>query len=110
MNQAMSDAGITDRMVKPAKGQTLGAAMARDLPGTYGLPSDPPVAEDNLLDALDDETGASKADTSRDATGAAEKPEPEASAPEALKSRYNKGDTQQAAKGGMVLRPRRRAS
>lgn len=99
MNQAMSDAGLTDRMAKPAEGQTLGAAMADALPGTSGLRSDLQVAEDNALDA---ESKARMAGVSQDKIDAAKQ--------RALEPRKKKEDTQQAAKGGMVLRPRRRAS
>lgn len=108
MNQAMSDAGLTDRMVKPAEGQTLGAAMADALPGKSGIRTDIQIAEDNARDA---ETAARMADVSQDNIDAAKKRGAEAAAapaPGALKPR-KKEDTQQAAKGGMVLRPRRRA-
>lgn len=109
MNQAMSDAGLTDRVVKPAEGQTLGAAMAGDLPGTSGLRPDLQVAEDNVLNA---ESAARMAGVSQSDIDAAKKRGAEAAAAPStavLKPR-KKEDTQQVAKGGMVLRPRRRAS
>lgn len=109
MNQAMADAGLTDRMVKPAEGQTLGAAMAGELPGKSGLRSDLQVAEDNVLDA---ESAARMAGVSQndidDARRGAEAAAAQASG--ALKPYKKKEDTQQVAKGGMVLRPRRRVS
>lgn len=110
MNQAMSDAGLTDRMVQPAEGQSLGAAMSGDLPGKSGLRSDLQVAEDNVLNA---ETAAARmAGVSQGDIDAAKKRGAEAAAAPAtdvLKPR-KKEDTQQVAKGGMALRPRRRAS
>lgn len=109
MNQAMADAGLTDRMVKPAEGQTLGAAMSGDLPGKSGLRSDLQVAEDNVLNA---ETAARMAGVSQGDIDAAKERGAEsaaAPAPDVLRPR-RKEDTQQAAKGGMVLRPRRRDS
>lgn len=105
MNQAMSDAGLTDRMVKPAEGQTLGSTMASDLPGKTGLIlSDLQVAEDNAPNAGVTQGGTDAAKTSGAEAAAAP-------ASGALKPRKKKEeDTQQAAKGGMVLRPRRRTS
>lgn len=104
MNQAMADAGLTDRMVKPAEGQTLGAAMASDLPGKTGLIlSDLQIAEDNVPNA-----GVSQGDTDAAKTSGAEAAAAPAS--DALKPHKKKEDTQQVAKGGMVLRPRRRVS
>ena len=105
MNQAMADAGLTDRMVKPAEGQTLGAAMASDLPGKTGLIlSDLQIAEDNVPNA-----GVSQGDTDAAKTSGAEAAAAQASG--ALKPHKKKEeDTQQVAKGGMVQRPRRRVS
>ena len=106
MNQAMEDAGLMDRMVKPAEGQTLGAAMADKLPGKSGLRSDLQVAEDNALNA---ESAARMAGVSQSDIDAAKKRGEEAAATAALKP-HKKEDTQQAVKGGMALRPKRRAS
>lgn len=108
MNQAMADAGLTDRMVKPAEGQTLGAAMAGDLPGKSGLRSDLQVAEDNVLNA---ESAARMAGVSQSDIDEARRGAEASAAPatDVLRPR-KKEDTQQAAKGGMVLRSRRRVS
>lgn len=107
LNQAMRDTGSYDKVLRPEDGQTLGAAMASDLPGKSGLRSDLQVAEDNALDA---ETKARMAGVSQDDIDAAKKSGAEAAAAPAadvLKPR-KKEDTQQAAKGGTALRPRRR--
>lgn len=108
MNQAMADAGLTDRMVKPAEGQTLGAAMAGELPGKSGLRSDLQVAEDNVLDA---ESAARMAGVSQNDIDEARRGAEAAAvtSTDVLRPR-KKEDTQQAAKGGTVLRPRRRVS
>ena len=108
MNQAMADAGLTDRMVKPAEGQTLGAAMAGELPGKSGLRSDLQVAEDNVLDA---EPAARTAGVSQNDIDEARRGAEAAAvtATDVLRPR-KKEDTQKAAKGGTVLRPRRRVS
>lgn len=101
MNQAMEEAGLKDRMVKPAEGQTLGATMAGDLPGKTGLIlSDLQVAEDNAPNA-----GVSQGDADAAETSGVEAP-----VTDVLNPRKKDEGTQQAAKGGMVLRPRRRAS
>lgn len=102
MNQAMSDAGLTDRMVKPAEGQTLGAAMTSELPGTSGLvaASKDTSDIDELFKPADGVPGTPQDQKSRqpDTNGL-------------LIPRKNPDEnTRQAVKGGNALRPRRRAS
>ena len=78
--------------------------MASDLPGKTGLIlSDLQIAEDNVPNA-----GVSQGDTDAAKTSGAEASAAQASG--ALKPHKKKEDTQQVAKGGMVLRPRRRVS
>lgn len=111
MNQAMEDAGLTDRMMKPTEGQTLGAAMSGDLPGKSGLRSDLQVAEYNVPNAKTSARmdGVGQGDTGVAKTSGAEATATPASDNYFLRPRKNMA-TQQAAKGGMVLRPRRRVS
>ena len=113
MNQAMSDAGLTDRMVKPVDGQPLAAALASDLPGTPGPRTELQEAEHNARNA---ETNARLSGIDQGEIAAAKEagakaavaPDSDVLNPRKVK-KEDKEDTQQAAKGGMVLRPRRRA-
>lgn len=116
MNQAMQEAGLYDKVlgsrinstgmteaqVDEAAAAAQADVMTQELPGKRGLRSALQVAEDNALDA---ETSARMAGVSQGDIDDAV-----VSATDVLKARKDKGGTQQAAKGGMVLRPRRRAN
>ena len=115
MNQAMQEAGLDDKVrrvridgtgkTEDQIGKEIVSAMSDDmtrgLPGTYGLLA----AEDNAAKKSGEEAATTPAAT----TPAATTPAATTPAADGLKPR-KKEDTQQAAKGGAVLRPRRRAS